>query len=71
MRRWERTLARLLPMVMRNLVRSKTRLIATAGGCAVAAFVVCFFLTAESSLSRVVSAASDDANLIVRQKDRY
>ena len=64
-------LTRLVPLVMRNLTRSKTRFIATVGGCAVAAFVVCFFVAAEGSLSRVVSAASDDANLLVRQKDRY
>ena len=64
-------LSKLMSLVLRNLVRSKTRFFATVGGCATAAFIVCFFLTAENSLSRVVSAASDDANLIVRQKDRY
>ena len=40
-----------LPLVLKNLLRSKTRLIATVGGCAVAAFVVCFFLSSEHSLS--------------------
>ena len=60
-----------LPLVLKNLLRSKTRLIATVGGCAVAAFVVCFFLSSEHSLSRVVVSASANANLIVRGKDRY
>jgi hypothetical protein len=60
-----------LPLVLKNLLRSKTRLIATVGGCAVAAFVVCFFLSSEHSLSRVVVSASNNANLIVRGKDRY
>ncbi|MHC4200723.1 MAG: hypothetical protein ACYSU0_12085 [Planctomycetota bacterium] len=60
-----------LALVLRNLARSRTRLIATVGGCAVAAFVVCFFLAADNSLSRVLSAASESSNLVVRQKDRY
>jgi hypothetical protein len=60
-----------LPLIFKNLLRSKTRLIATVGGCAVAAFVVCFFLSSEHSLSRVVVSASDSANLIVRGKDKY
>ena len=60
-----------LALVLRNLARSRTRLIATVGGCAVAASVVCFFLAAENSLSRVLSAASESSNLVVRQKDRY
>jgi hypothetical protein len=58
-------------LVARNLLRSKTRLVATTGGCAVAAFVVCFFLSAEHSLSRVLETAAGSANLIVRAKDRY
>ena len=60
-----------LPLVLKNLARSKTRLTATVGGCTVAAFVVCFFLSSEHSLTRVVRSASDRANLIVRGKDRY
>ncbi len=60
-----------LPLVIKNMLRSKTRLVATVGGCAVAAFVVCFFLSSEHSLSRVVASASDSANLIVRAKDKY
>jgi len=51
--------------------RSRTRLAVTTFGCAVAAFVTCFFLAAENSLSRMTDAAKQDANIIVRQKDRY
>ena len=38
---------------------------------AVAAFVTCFCLTAERSLALLTESARADANLIVRQKDRY
>jgi hypothetical protein len=64
-------LLRSLSLVARNLTRSKTRFAATVGGCTVAAFVVSFFLSAEASLSKVLSITSDNANVIVRQKDRY
>ncbi len=62
---------KILMMIVRNMVRSKTRLVATALGCGLAAFVTCFFLAAEYSMRIVTEAAGKDANIIVRQKDRY
>ena len=62
---------RLLAVIFRNLLRSKTRLLITTLGCSAAAFVTCFFLSAEMSLSRMTDAAGEDANIVVRQKDRY
>ena len=64
-------LSKLLAMIVRNVFRSRTRLAVTTFGCAVAAFVTCFFLAAENSLSRMTDAAKQDANIVVRQKDRY
>ncbi len=63
--------SKLILVILRNLFRSKTRLIITTVGCALAAFVTCFFLSAEDSLSRITETAGRDANIIVRQKDRY
>ena len=63
--------AELLKIILRNLLRSRTRLVITVLGCALGAFVTCFFLSAESSLTRMTDAASKDANIIVRQQDRY
>ncbi len=63
--------ARLLEIIVRNLFRSRTRLVITVFGCALGAFVTCFFLSAEKSLDRMTNAASKDANIVVRQKDRY
>jgi len=62
---------RLLPLLLRNLVRSRTRLLATAGGCAVAAFVSAFFLTAQVSLSRLLAHEDGRTTLVVTQKDRF
>ena len=62
---------RLLPFLMKNLLRSKTRLVATVGGCAVAAFVVAFFLTAQFSLASLLLQEEGRVNLVVTQKDRY
>ena len=64
-------LGKLLAIIVRNVFRSKTRLAITVLGCAMAAFVTCFFLSAEQSLSRMTDAAGNDANIIVRQKDRH
>jgi len=60
-----------LRLVWRNATRSRTRLAATVGGCAVGAFIVCFFLAADGSLSRMLDSAGADQNLIVTQKDRF
>ncbi len=62
---------RLLPLVLKNLARSKTRLVATVGGCAVAAFVVAFFLAAQYSLASLLRQEEGRVNLVVTQKDRY
>ena len=58
-------------LIVRSMMRSKTRMIIGLAGCAIAGFVVCFFLAAEGSLVRMTDAVSKDANIIVRQKDRY
>jgi hypothetical protein len=58
-------------LIIRNLLRSKVRLLIGLSGCALAGFVICFFLAAEGSLVRMTATVSQDANLIVRQKDRY
>ena len=61
----------LIRMILRNLTRSRTRTMIAATGCALAAFVTCFFLASEDSLKRLAKSADADANLVVRQKDRY
>jgi len=60
-----------LRLVLRGLSRSRTRLAATVGGAAVGAFMVCFFLAADGSLTRMLDSAGADQNLIVTQKDRF
>ncbi len=62
---------RLLGMIVRNLRRSKTRSFATIAGCAIGAFVICFFLSAENSLNQMLDVKGSEANLIIKQKDRY
>ncbi len=62
---------KLIPFVIKNLLRSKTRLLATAGGCAVAAFIICFFLATGGSLNSMLARAGTSQNLIITQKDRY
>jgi hypothetical protein len=61
----------LLPLVLKGLLRSKTRLAATTGCCLIAAAIVAFFLTAEHSLNAMLRSAGDSANLVMTQKDRY
>jgi hypothetical protein len=58
-------------LIWKNTFRSRTRLAATTLGCTLAAFVTCFFLASERSVSKVVSLAAQDANIVVRQKDRH
>jgi len=62
---------KLIMMIVRNMMRSRTRMIISVAGCALAAFVTCFFLAAEDSLVRLTDAAGQDANIVVRQRDRY
>jgi hypothetical protein len=60
-----------LPLVLKSLLRSRTRLVATTGCCLIAAAIVAFFLAAEHSLDSMVLAARKSANLVMTQKDRY
>lgn len=60
-----------LPLVLKNLLRSKTRLVATVGCCLIAAAIVEFFVAAEHSLSGMMQAAGGNSVLVMTQKDRY
>lgn len=62
---------RMIPLVLRNLCRSRTRLVATVLGCFVAGAIVSFFLAADHSLENMLRQASGSNTLIVKQKDRY
>ncbi len=63
--------SKLLTLAIKNMFRSKTRLIATTGCCIISALIVCFLLTAQNSLGRVMASAGDSQNLVMMQKDRY
>lgn len=62
---------KLLPLIIKNMFRSKTRLVATTGCCLISALIVCFLLTAQNSLARVMQSTGDNQNLVMMQKDRY
>ncbi len=62
---------RFLKLMLRNLVRSRTRLIATTLGCTIAAFIIVFFLASQNSIARMLTAAKENSNLVVTQKDRW
>lgn len=62
---------KLLPLIFKSLLRSKTRLAATTGCCLIAAVIVGFFLSAEHSLSGMLESAGESTNLVMAQKDRY
>lgn len=62
---------RLIPYVLRNLFRSRTRLVATVLGCFVAGAIVSFFLAADHSLDSMLKQAAGSNTLMVKQKDRY
>ena len=64
-------LFRLLTLVFRNLFRAKTRTFITVFGCMTGAFIIAFFMTAQYSLGAILVDVEDDANVIVKQKDRY
>ncbi|MCP4377948.1 MAG: hypothetical protein GY794_17440 [bacterium] len=64
-------ITKLLPLIIKNMFRSKTRLVATIGGCLISALIICFLLTAQNSLARVTQSAGDNQNLVMMQKDRY
>jgi hypothetical protein len=58
-------------LVLKNLVRSKTRFTVTVAGCAIAAFVVCLFLAAENSIGTVFSQAEYSNHLLIFEKDKH
>ena len=62
---------KLLPLMLKNLYRSKTRLLTTTGCCTIAAAILSFFLAAQHSFSRMMCSAADRSNLVLTQKDRY
>ena len=63
--------SKILLLIIRNTMRAMTRSVITVTACTLAAFVVCFFLAAENSMVQLTSAAAADANIVVRQKDRF
>jgi hypothetical protein len=62
---------KIVPLVVRNLLRSKTRLATTLTGCAVGAFVMSFFLAAGNSLDNAMRDTRVNSNLIITQQDRF
>lgn len=58
-------------LIVKNLRRSRTRLLATLGGCALAALVVSICLVADASLRAVQQRAAAQPNLIVHQRGRH
>jgi hypothetical protein len=64
-------LLKLMRVIMRNVIRARTRALITIFGCVIASFVICFFMTAEHSLSKILGSVENDSNLIITQKDRF
>lgn len=64
-------LAAFATLVIKNVLRSPTRLIATLGGCALAAFIVSTCLVADASLRAVQRRAGAQPNLMVHQRGRH
>lgn len=62
---------RLIPYLLKNLFRSRTRLAATVIGCFVAGAIASFFLAADHSLDNMLRQTAGSNTLIVKQKDRY
>ena len=62
---------KMIPLVLKNMLRSRTRLIATVGGCAIAAFIVCFFLASQQSLNSILSSAASMSNVVVSERDKF
>ena len=48
--------SKLLTLAIKNMFRSKTRLVATTGCCIISSLIVCFLLTAQYSLGRVMQS---------------
>ena len=64
-------LSRLSPLILRNLYRSRTRLIATTGCCMIAGAILAFFVAADHSFTGFLKSTTDSSNLVMTQKDRY
>ena len=60
-----------LSLIIKNIFRSKVRACATVFGSIMGAFIICFFVTAEHSLDRVVAKMGGDSNLIITQRGRH
>jgi len=46
-------------------------MIITVSGCAIASFIICFFLAADMSMGSMLSESKDSPNLIMTQKDKF
>jgi hypothetical protein len=64
-------LLRLIPLIVMNARRSRVRSLTTLAGCMVGAFIIAFALSIGGSVDRLMTLSSDDANLVVTQRDRY
>ncbi len=62
---------KLLPLVLRNLFRSKTRFLATTGCCVIAAVIISFFLTAQHSFTQITEASRSNETLVMSVRDSY
>lgn len=59
-----------LSLIIKNIFRSKIRAFATVFGSIMGALIICFFVTAEHSLDRLIEKVGVDSNLIITQKGR-
>ncbi len=58
-------------LIIKNVLRSRTRMLVTTAGCAIAAFIICFFIASSRSFDNMLASAAQGSNLVVAQKDRY
>lgn len=63
--------ARQLPMVVKQVLRHRTRSLLTAGGVAIAMFLMCAVEAMRGGVARVTQQSAADTRLIVYRKDRY
>lgn len=64
-------LLKLIPFIIMNARRNRVRSLTTLAGCAVGAFIIAFALSIGGTVDRLMTMSSDDANLVVTQRDRY
>jgi putative ABC transport system permease protein len=62
---------RFLPLAIKNIRNNRLRTGLTAGGVAVAMFVLTLFLSMETTMARVVAGAGENNNLIVLQGNAW